>query len=144
MKNRYGHHTVTRLTVHLVWVTKYRYHVLKGDIQVRCRELLMQICDAEDVRILSGVVSKDHVHMHIEYPPKKSISDLVKRLKGRSSRILQKEYPKLQKRYWGRHFWAIGYGAWTTGNVTEKMVQEYISHHKRKSNEDSKKIILEE
>jgi putative transposase len=27
-KYRYGGHTVTRLTVHLVWVTKYRYHVL--------------------------------------------------------------------------------------------------------------------
>ncbi len=144
MKNRYGHHTVTRLTVHIVWVTKYRYHVLTGDIQVRCRQLLMQICDAEDVRILSGVVSKDHNHMHIEYPPKKSISELVKRLKGRSSRIIQKEYPELRKRYWGRHFWAIGYGAWTTGNVTDEMVQEYLSHHKSKSNQDSNKIILEE
>jgi putative transposase len=144
MKNRYGHHTVTRLTVHIVWVTKYRYHVLKGDIQVRCRELLMQICDAEDVRILSGVVSRDHIHMHLEYPPKKSISELVKRLKGRSSRIIQKEYPELRKRYWGRHFWAIGYGAWTTGNVTDEMVQEYLSHHTSKSNQDSDKIILEE
>ncbi len=144
MKNRHSHHTVTRLTVHLVWATKYRYHVLKGDIQERCRELLMQICDAEDVRILSGVVSKDHVHMHIEYPPKKSISDLVKRLKGRSSRIIQKEYPEIRKRYWGRHFWAIGYGAWSTGNVTEEMVQEYISNHKKKSNQETKKMKLEE
>ena len=144
MKNRYGHHTVTRLTVHLVWVTKYRYHVLKGDVQVRCRKLLMQICDAEDVRILSGVVSKDHIHMHIEYPPKKSISEVVKRLKGRSPRILQQEYPELRKRYWGRHFWAIGYGAWTTGNVTEQMVQDYIAQHQSKSNTDSNKMILDE
>jgi len=44
----------------------------------------MQICDGEDVRILPGAVSKDHVHMHIEYPPSKSISDMVKRLKGRT------------------------------------------------------------
>ena len=108
-KYRYSGHTTTRLTVHLVWVTKYRYHVLKGDIQKRCRELLIQICDAEDVRILSGVVSKDHVHMHIEYSPSKSISDLVKRMKGRSSRLLQKEYPQLRKRYCGKHFWAIGF-----------------------------------
>ena len=92
----------------------------------------MQICDAEDVRILSRVVSKDHVHMHVEYAPKKSISGLVKRMKGRSSRILQKEYPELRKRYWGRHFWAIGYGAWSTGNITDKMVQEYIKRHKSK------------
>ena len=110
-EHRHGHHTVTRLTVHLVWATKYRYHVLEGDIKVRCRDLLVQICDAEDVRILSGVVSKDHIHMHIEYPPKIALSDLVKRLKGRTSRLLQTEFPNLRKRYWGNHFWAIGYGA---------------------------------
>jgi putative transposase len=123
--------------------TKYRYHVLTGDIKVRCRDLLIQICDAEDVRILKGVVSKDHVHMHIEYPPSKSLSDLVKRFKGRTSRILQQEYPELQKRYWGRHFWAIGYGAWSTGNITEEMVQEYLEHHRDGSNKESESFILE-
>jgi putative transposase len=136
-KYRYGSHTVTRLTVHLVWVTKYRYCVLTGDIQKRCREILIQICDAEDVRILNGVVSKDHVHMHIEYPPSKSISNLVKRLKGRSSRILQREYTELRNRYWGKHFWAIGYGAWSTGNITEKVVQEYLKRHKSSANDQN-------
>src|SRR5437660_296476 len=96
-ENRYGSHSITRLTAHVVWVTKYRYEVLKGDIQTRCRELIIQICDAKDVRILKGVVSKDHVHMLIEYPPKISLSDLVKRLKGRTSRILQQEFPQLRK-----------------------------------------------
>ena len=134
---RYSSHTVTRLTVHIVWVTKYRYKVLKGDIQKRSRKLLVQICDAEDVRILNGVVSKDHVHMYIEYPPSVSISDLVKRLKGRSSRMLQREFPELVKRYWGKHFLAIGYGAWSTGNVTEKMVEEYLQHHKTSTNDST-------
>lgn len=97
-RNRHGSHSVTRLTVHLVWVTKYRYHVLKGDVQQRCCELIIQICDAEDVRILKGVVSKDHVHKHIEYPPSQSVSELVKRLKGRTSRKLQQEFPHLEKR----------------------------------------------
>ena len=92
-EQRRSGHTVTILKVHLVWVTNYRYPVLKGDIQKRCRELLIQICDAEDVRILKGVVSKDHIHMHIEYPSKLSISDLVKDLKGRSSRRLQDKFP---------------------------------------------------
>ena len=141
-KYRYGSHTVTRLTVHLVWVTKYRYHVLTGDIQKRCRELLIQICDSEDVRIFNGVVSKDHVHMHVEYPASKSISNLVKRLKGRSSRILQREYTELRNRYWGNHFWAIGYGAWSTGNITEKVVQEHLKHHKTSAN-DQNNFMLE-
>ena len=135
---RYGGHTVSRLTVHLVWVTKYRYKVLDGDVQKRCRELLIQICDSEDVRILSGVVSKDHVHMHVEYPPSLRLSDLVKRLKGRSSRLLQKDYPALQKRYWGKHLWGIGYGAWSTGNITKEVVEEYIKRHKSSANDQNK------
>jgi len=123
---RIGSHTVSWLTAHIVWVTKYRYKVLEGDIQKRCRELVKQICDVEDIRILKGVVSKDHVHTHIEYRPSLNISDIVKRLKGRTSRRLQEEYPALSKRYWGRHFWAIGYGVWSTGNITDAMVEEYL------------------
>jgi putative transposase len=117
--------------------------VLVGDIKVRCRDLLLQICDAEDVRILKGVVSKDHVHMHIEYPPSKAVSDLVKRMKGRTSRLLQQQYPELRKRYWGRHFWAIGYGAWSTGNITDEVVQEYLEQHRHPSNQQSDLFILE-
>ena len=142
-EHRYSSHTVSRLTAHLVWVTKYRYQVLRGDIQTRCRELIIQICDAEDVRILKGVVSKDHVHMLIEYPPKTSLSDLVKRLKGRSSRRLQEEFPQLRKQYWGRHFWAIGYGAWSTGNITEEVVKKYLEHHRHPSNKEAGDFILE-
>jgi len=77
---------------------------LKGDIQTRCRSLLIQICDAEDVQILKGVISKEHVHMHLEYRPSQSVSHLVKKLKGRSSRKLQQEFPELKQRYWGQAF----------------------------------------
>ena len=140
---RRGSHTVSRLTCHIVWVTKYRYHVLEGDIKKRCRELIIQVCEGEEVQILKGVVSKDHIHIHIEYPPRVSISHLVKRMKGRSSRILQKEYPSLQKRYWGKHFWATGYGAWSTGNITDEMVQQYLEHHRNKDDEDNSDFILE-
>src|SRR6266545_831623 len=78
--HRHGSHTLSRLTVHLVWVTKYRYHVLKGDVQQRCRELIIQICNAEDLTILKGAVGIDHVHLHLEYPAKCAVSDIMKRL----------------------------------------------------------------
>ncbi|WP_121068816.1 IS200/IS605 family transposase [Maribacter vaceletii] len=139
---RINAHVVSRLTVHIVWSTKYRYSVLKGDIQIRCRKLLIQICDAEDIIILKGVVSQDHVHMHIEYRPSQNINTIVKRLKGRSLRKLQEEFPELNKRYWGRHFWAIGFGCWSTGNITDKMVNEYLEQH-RTSKNDSDDFILE-
>lgn len=136
-------HTVSRLTAHIVWATKYRYPVLQGEIKIRCRALLIQICEAEDVQILKGVVSKDHVHMHIEYRPSRDISGLVKLLKGRSSRKLQIEYPELKGRYWGRHFWAIGFGCWSTGNITDEMVNEYLEHHRRPEDNTNETFIIE-
>lgn len=142
-KQRHNGHTISRLTAHIVWVTKYRYKVLDGEIKIRCRSLIKQICDAEDVVILSGVVSSDHVHLHIEYLPSKAISDMVKRLKGRTSRRIQEEFPHISKRYWGRHFWAIGYGVWSTGNITNEMVQRYLEHHRAPDNNDDNVIILE-
>ena len=129
--------------MHVVWVTKYRYHVLVGDVQKRCRSLLIQDLETLDIEILKGVVSKDHIHMHIEYPPKLSVSEIVKKLKGRSSRLLQHEFPHLKKRYWGQHFWATGYGAWSTGNITDEMVQEYLEHHRKPNDSDQENFILD-
>ena len=136
-------HTVSNLTVHIVWSTKYRYAVLQGDIQFRCRTILQQICESEDVVILKGVVSKEHIHIHINYLPSLSISDLVKKLKGRSSRKLQQEFPELKKRYWGQHFWAIGFGCWSTGNITDEMVNEYLEHHRKPEEDKDENFILE-
>jgi len=140
---RKGSHTVSRLTVHLVWSTKYRYHVLSGEVQKRCRDLIIQDCDSLEVEILKGVVSKDHVHMHLEYPPKLSISSIAKQLKGRSSRFLQKDFPHLKKRYWGQRFWGKGFGAWSTGNITDEMVQEYLEHHRKPTDNTQDNFLLE-
>ena len=140
---RRGSHTTTRLTVHVVWVTKYRYKVLKGDLKVRCRDLIRQDCETLELEILKGVVSSDHIHLHLEYPPKLSVSSIMKQLKGRSSRLLQKEFPALKKRYWGRHLWATGYGAWSSGNITDEMVQSYLEHHRRDTDTSGDNFILE-
>ena len=138
---RKGSHSTHQLHVHLIWSTKYRYEVLRGDIQIRCRDLIRQICDTLDIQILKGVVSKDHVHLHLSYPPKLSISEILKRLKGRSAKILLSEYTELKKRYWGGHLWGIGYGAWSTGNITDEMIQEYLNHHKEGPNSDENFIL---
>jgi len=61
---------------------------------------------------------------------------MVKKLKGRSSRKLQKEYSELKKRYWGQHFWAIDYSCWSTGNITDEMINEYLEHHRKPNPED--------
>ena len=64
--------------------------------------------------------------IYISYPPKLSVSEIVKRLKGRSSRRIQDEFPQLGKIYWGKHFWAIGYAAFSSGQVTEDIIKESL------------------
>ena len=130
-------HTIFRIEVHIVWVTKYRYKVLTGDIAERTRELIRRICTEERVEILSGTVSPDHVHILVSINPSTSISHLVKFLKGKTSRRIQMDFPSLGKRYWGQHLWARGYFAVTTGNVSTEMIKEYIKHH-FENEEDSK------
>ncbi|MCW2119481.1 IS200/IS605 family transposase [Flavobacterium sp. 7A] len=139
---RVNGHTVSRLTVHIVWATKYRYAVLQGDIKTRCRTILVQNCEAEGVQILKGVVLKDH--MHIKYRPYQDVSTLVKLMKGRSLRKLQIEFPELKKRYWGRHFWAIGFGCWSTGNITDEMVNQYLEHHRSPNESNNDNFIIED
>jgi putative transposase len=87
------------------------------------------------------VVSKDHVHLHLSYPSKLSVSDLVRRLKGRSAKILLDEFAELRRRYYGGHFWGIGYGAWSTGNITDEMIQTYLEHHREGPNSDQNFIL---
>ena len=67
MEYRYGSHTVFQIEYHFVWVTKYRYQVLKGEVAERVRELVRQTCEAFEIRIIRGVVSKDHVHMMCQH-----------------------------------------------------------------------------
>ena len=124
---REGAHTVYDIKYHLVWVTKYRYKVLRGELAERARDLIRQICMAREITIVSGHVSADHVHLFVSAPPKMSPAQIMQYIKGKSSRELQAEYPSLKKRYWGQHLWARGYFCASSGTVTEDMVKAYIA-----------------
>jgi len=125
-------HSKYDLKAHLIWVTKYRYKVLVDKVKFRIRDLIRQTCEAKDIHIITGHVSVDHVHLYISYPPYLSITEIVKSIKGRSSRLIQQEFPQLGKQYWGQHFWAIGYAAFSSGVITDEMVREYIKNHEGK------------
>ncbi|PKH04518.1 IS200/IS605 family transposase [Psychromonas sp. MB-3u-54] len=114
---------------HFVFVTKYRYQVLKGDVGLKLRELIRQTCNSFEIEILKGVISKDHVHLLVSAPPNMAPSEIMRRVKGRSSSKLFESFPDLKKRYWGRHFWSRGYFCVTSGDVTEEMIKEYLAHH---------------
>ena len=79
-------------------MTKYRYKVLKGEVAERVRELVRQTCEAFEIRIIRGVVSKDHVHILVSAPPTMAPSEIMRRIKGRTSSYLFEEFPHLKKR----------------------------------------------
>ena len=126
MSYRKTAHSVYDLKYHIVWITKYRKPILRGEIGKRVRELIRQTCASLDVYIMKGHVSKDHVHLLVSVPPKLSVSELVKRLKGRSSRKMLEEFCELRKMYWGRYLWARGCFAASMGDVTDEIIAEYI------------------
>lgn len=123
---RKGAHTVHDLKYHFVWVTKYRYKVLQGEIGVRARDIIREVCMANEIIIIKGHVSADHIHLYVSAPPGLSVSKMMQYIKGKTSRRLQQEYPSLRKRYWGQHLWARGYFCATAGSVTDEMIQAYI------------------
>lgn len=112
--------------MHLVWLPKYRKPVLTGEVAVRVRDLIRQIAAEHELEIISGEVARDHVHVFVGYRPNQDVSQIMQWLKGISSRVLLQEFPHLRKRFWGRHFWARGYLAASSGNITDEMVKEYI------------------
>ena len=137
---RNSNHTIHDIKYHFVWLTKYRYKVLTGQISQRLRELLVQGCEARGITIIEGVISKDHVHMLVSCPTNLAPSQIAQYLKGRSSRLIQDEFPELKKRYWGQHLWARGYFCATAGSVTKESIQQYISNHLEHGNSNHFKI----
>lgn len=129
MDYRYGSHTIFNIQYHFVFVTKYRYKVLRGDVGLRVRELIRQTCEIFEIEILRGVVSSYHIHLLVSAPPSMAPSEIMRRIKGRSSRKLFECFPELKKRYWGRHFGARGDFCVTSGEVTREVIENYLAHH---------------
>ncbi len=123
------------LKYHLVWTTKYKKPIFEGRLGVRIRNLIREICDTDSIEILRGHVSKDHIHIFVSLPPQLSIAKLAQYLKGKTARKILMENPKLNKYFWGKHFWSRGYFAATSGAITDETIMDYIE----RQDEDAEK-----
>ena len=124
--------------LHIVWITKYRKQVLYNEVAHRVRDIVREICTKEDVDILKGHVSPDHVHLFVSIPPQVTISRLVQKIKGKSSYKVLHEFHHLKKQFWGRHFWARGYFCCSSGNVTDEVIKQYIEQQDHATDDDFK------
>ena len=118
-------HVAYRCEYHFLWVPKYRYKVLVGEVRERLKDILTELCERQEITILGGAIKGDHVHLYLSVPPKHSPSHVVKILKGKSAEYLAREFPEMAKKYWGMHIWARGYCVSTVG-LNEEVIREYI------------------
>ena len=135
---RRGAHTVFEIHLHLVWTTTYRRPALTGEVALRVRDMIREICGQHEVTIMKGHVAKDHLHLFVSIPPQVTISRLIQWLKGKTAYKLLGEFPHLQKQFWGRHLWARGYFCCSSGNVTDEVIAEYIAHQSHDRDDEFK------
>ncbi|MBQ6157993.1 MAG: IS200/IS605 family transposase [Thermoguttaceae bacterium] len=140
---RTGSHSRYDVQYHFVWAVKYRKPVLRGDVSLRLRDLIREICRSYEIEILEISVSCDHVHFSASSPPTLSPSKIVQAIKDKTARKLPKEYRLLRRQFWGRHLWSRGYFVATSGTVTEEVIREYIriQSEPRPKGDDNFKIV---
>lgn len=133
MAIRRGSHCVYDTRYHLVWAPKYRKWVLQGAIRERARELLSEIAVHHGFEMEELEVDKDHVHLFLSFPPRYSISAVVRLLKAVSAKEIRDEFPEVRKQLWGGEFWEDGYFVRTVGDkVTADVIRKYIRFHEAK------------
>ena len=120
---------------HIVWITKYRFKVIDEEIRNTLKWSIKNTCDWKGIEIIKGAVGQEHIHLYLEIPPKYSISDVMKWIKGKSSEKLLKSYERLSKQYWGRHLWARGYFVSTVG-IADEIIKQYIEKHREEEKQE--------
>ena len=125
-------HVIWHCQYHIVWVPKYRYRVLQGQIKEEVRKTLIIQAERLGCHIVELNIQEDHVHLLIKVPPKIAISVLMGTLKGKSAIRVFSKFPELKQRpYWGNHFWAAGYCVDTVG-LDSEMIQKYVKYQENR------------
>ena len=126
----------TNLNYHLIWGTKYRNKVLKGHVEAVFREQVREIANKYGFTVAHMEIGKDdHVHMLVSAPPKLSVTNIMRWLKGITAYQLFRQCPELQTSYWkkqGRHLWSPSYYVESIGAVNEQAVTKYIDDQRKK------------
>ena len=115
---------------HLIFVTKYRKVLFKGDFREDIKQSLFYACQKYHWYIRRMETDKDHVHILLQYNPTDSITKIVSRLKQYSTYIAWKKYPEMMSQnYWKeKTLWSDGYFAASVGQVSQKTIEHYIAN----------------
>ena len=132
---RRTHHAVYDLKYHLVWIPKYRKHVLDKEISAYIKEVFGHVAEEYGLAIDTMEVMEDHVHIFVEAPPKYSPAQVVQVMKSISARETLKRFPKLRKQLWAGELWNDGYFVRSVGDkVTADIIRKYIEFQTHEDN----------
>ena len=112
---------------HIVFAPKFRRRLIYGKVKQDIGRMLRKLCEYKEVVIIEAEACPDHIHMLLSIPPKYSVSQIVRYLKGKSSLMIYEKYANMKYKYGNRHFWCRGYYVDTVGKNT-KAIQEYIQN----------------
>ena len=129
-KYKSNHNLVYHCVYHVIWCPKYRRRVLTGQIEIRLKEIITITCQELRCEVLELEVMPDHVHLLVECDPQFGINQLVKRLKGRSSRLLRQEFPELSYSKKMPTLWTNSYFVSTVGGAPLAVIKQYIANQK--------------
>ncbi|NEP81820.1 MAG: IS200/IS605 family transposase [Okeania sp. SIO3B3] len=118
-------HSVTLINYHFVFCPKRRKPVLVGDVKQRLQEIIFELCTEYDWRLIALEIMPDHVHLFLEVDPTFAPSVIIKRVKGRASHHLRKEFPRLLKL---PTLWTPSFFCATTGNASTETIRKYIEN----------------
>lgn len=113
---------------HVVWCPKYRRRVLVNGVDTRLKEIITETVFEFQADLIELEVMPDHVHLLVEVDPQFGIHKLVKHLKGRSSRLLRREFPALKSRL--PSLWTNSYFVSTVGGAPLEIIRQYIENQK--------------
>ena len=121
---------------HMVWVPKYRYRVLQGDVKREVATCVHVFSEQKGCEVVEMNVQQDHVYLIVMIPPKVSISDYMGMIKGRTAIRIFKRFSSLRQRpYWGNHFWSRGYCVDTVG-INAEMIRKYVQYQEKRERRD--------
>lgn len=127
-----NNNVVYSCTYHVVWCPKYRRKVLAEGVDDRLKAILREVADETRCDLIEIEVMPDHVHLLVGVDPQFGVHTLVKRMKGRSSRLLRQEFPRLRSRLRSRlpTLWTNSYFVATVGGAPLSVVKQYIENQK--------------
>ena len=113
---------------HVIWCPKYRRPVLCDPVDSRLKEIIRDACIEFGSELIEMEVMPDHVHLLVEVDPQLGIHKLIKRIKGRSSRLIRSEFPRLRSRL--PTLWTNSYFVSTVGGAPMEIIRQYVENQK--------------